>query len=100
MSNGDIARPTPQSSRKRFRASAVVRGVLLGIVLATLGIGLTAWLLRPAPLPRLTEEALDAAVDRWRQHGPQSYNLDIEQTGRQSGQFHLEVRGGVPVAMT
>jgi hypothetical protein len=45
-------------------------------------------------LPELTESSLDAAMTRWEEKGPASYDLDLEIAGRQPGVVHLEVRGG------
>jgi hypothetical protein len=55
---------------------------------------------REPSLPPLTAPALQAAEARWREHGPASYNLDVSITGRQSGQFHVEVRDGKVTACT
>jgi hypothetical protein len=45
-------------------------------------------------LPELTEKLLDAAMTRWEEKGPASYDLDLEIAGRQPGIVHLEVRDG------
>ena len=48
----------------------------------------------------LTREALDAARKTWRDKGPSDYKMDIHVEGRQSGEHHVEVRGGRVVKMT
>jgi len=56
--------------------------------------------LRGERIPQLSRESLQAAQQRWQQDGPQSYDLDVTLSGRQSGQIHIEVRHGEVTGMT
>lgn len=71
-------------------------GGLLGVSIA---IGLVVWISRDKT-PYLTRESFDAAVARWREHGPADYDLDLVVQGNQPGKIHVEVRGGEVTAMT
>ena len=51
-------------------------------------------------MPELTPESLRAAQQRWEERGPASYDLDVTLSGSQSGEIHIEVRGGAASAMT
>ena len=48
----------------------------------------------------VTEQVLDQAEERWQQHGPASYDLDVASTGARKAEIHVEVRKGVVTAMT
>jgi len=45
--------------------------------------------------PDLTFDRLEEAEKLWQQHGPKSYDMDIELRGAQPGMVHVEVRNGV-----
>lgn len=81
-----------------------VRVVLLSALLGGLGTLLIGGLYLAsqgeAGMPPLTEAAFHAAEARWRKLGPASYDLDVEISGGQSGQFHVEVRDGEVTACT
>ncbi len=49
-------------------------------------------------MPPLTEAAFSAALDRWEQHGPASYDLDLTLGGARPGTVHVEVRDQVVTA--
>jgi hypothetical protein len=51
-------------------------------------------------LPDLTEGALEAAMAKWDQNGPASYDMDIELRGARPGNVHVEVRAGQVTAHT
>jgi hypothetical protein len=51
-------------------------------------------------IPALTEATLNAAEQRWAQHGPADYVMDLELAGATPGSVHVEVRGGQAVAFT
>ena len=83
------------SPRPTVRASRVVLGVLAGIVLA-LAAGL-AWLLlsdQGDAIGPLTEQSLNQARRRWREHEPQDYDLEVRVRGQMSGDYSVQVRGG------
>ena len=43
-------------------------------------------------LPEMTEATLQAATERWNEHGPASYDMELELRGAQPGRVHVEVR--------
>lgn len=66
---------------------------------AVVAVVLAVALLRDTT-PVLTRPAFDAAVARWKEHGPADYDLDVVVQGNQPGRIHVEVRGGAATAMT
>lgn len=51
-------------------------------------------------IPELTEAELQSATERWKEHGPASYDMEIELRGAQPGRVHVEVRNGEVTAET
>jgi hypothetical protein len=51
-------------------------------------------------IPLLTESELNAAKKRWQEHGPASYDMDIELRGAQPGHVQVNVRNRVVAAET
>lgn len=51
-------------------------------------------------MPLLTEADYDHAVERWKEQGPKSYQLDVQVGGWQPGEIHAVVRNGVVTEMT
>jgi hypothetical protein len=49
---------------------------------------------RGEQLPEVTYTVLDEAKARWETNGPQSYDLEIEQSGVNPGKVQVEVRDG------
>lgn len=84
----------------RVRRGVATRSVLIaaGVVL------LAAWLaLRFGIGPGLLEiqpADLAAARERWQQAGVTDYDITITLSGRQTGDIKVQVRAGVPTAMT
>ncbi len=104
MTNPDAASPAPNNTvlRQSWRTRhPLALGVLVGLLgTATLGIAallVNAALNRPTPL---TQAAYEQAAARWDEHGPASYDLDVEIGGRRPGKVHVEVRGGEVTHMT
>jgi hypothetical protein len=95
----DHSGPHPPPPR-RLRPSSIAAGAAAGAAFTLLVALLLLWFNRPEGLPPLSAEALDAARRRWDQQGPDSYNLDLLISGRQTGRFHVEVRGGRPTFVT
>ena len=89
--------PTRQRSA---RSRAMALGCLLGGVVALLGLLVVIAVVGRDPLPRLTPDALKAAVARWKAGGPANYDLDLLLSGAQTGNLHIEVREGEVAAMT
>ncbi|MGE0609789.1 MAG: DUF6174 domain-containing protein [Pirellulales bacterium] len=91
-----LASDSTQATR-RFRRLAA--GILVGLALATLVLVWIRWH-KGGAMPRLTRQDFDAAFQRWSEHGPDSYQLDVTVQGNQPGQIHVEVRDGAVTAMT
>lgn len=82
--------------RRRVRASKLVAGVILGIGAGALvALIATLALLRPRAA-ELNEDELARAEKLWRETAPADYDIDVRVTGRQPGEYHVEVRGGRP----
>jgi len=75
-------------------------GLALGILLALVSILAVAVARRGPSAPAITREDLAAAEQRWQEHGPASYNMDLTIGGRQPGPVHIEVRDGKVTRMT
>jgi hypothetical protein len=80
----------------RFVAGAIVLAAALGLI-ATIALLIATTRGQP---PRLVAADLAAAEERWKRHGPSSYDLDIQQSLGLSGEIHVEVRKGQTTAMT
>ena len=66
------------------------------VILATLMLmcsGVGIWLLR-GDLPEVTQQDLDAAMERWEQQGPENYDITVELGGDSPGIFEVQVRDG------
>ncbi len=83
----------------RSHLRPIVLGIVLGVLLAAIGVAVYLVTTREAP-PRLTEAAYEAAVKRWDAHGPADYDLDIALTGNRPSKIHVEVRDGEVAHMT
>jgi hypothetical protein len=87
----DSSRPRPRTSLL-FLAAAL--GAMFGLVCALL-----FWVFTfRDPLPPLTAEEFEDAQLRWRENGPQDYDIEVEVVGRQPAVYRVEVRGGEPAA--
>ena len=90
----------PSLRRRNGRLRALVVGAGLGLVVAALvGLAFAFWIGRN-PLPLITRDDLEAAIERWEQHGPASYDIDLMVDGAWPGPVHVEVRDGEVTAMT
>lgn len=82
--------------RRRVRTSKLVAGVILGIGAGALAALIaTLALLRPRAA-ELNEDELARAKKIWRETAPADYDIDVRVTGRQPGDYHVEVRRGQP----
>jgi len=70
----------------------------IAFALASLVLALEFFVVERIPL--LTELELEAAKKRWQEHGPVSYEMDIELRGAQPGRVQLSVRNRVVAAET
>ncbi|MEX0936696.1 MAG: DUF6174 domain-containing protein [Pirellulales bacterium] len=87
--------PLPDGSPRR--TPLVIAAVIAVVLPALLCAGILAWFRQD--VPRLTDRSLELAIDRWREHGPESYTMEIELGGMRPGTVHLEVRDGEVTAM-
>jgi hypothetical protein len=71
-----------------------ILGVASFAAILVLGLLFALRFLFGESLPELTEDVLDAAMTRWQENGPASYDLDLKIAGRQPGVVHVEVRNG------
>lgn len=98
--NGFDDEPAPVVRRRRislrFIAGAIVLGSALGLIAAIVVLVVTN---RGQP-SRMTSYAFEAARERWKRHGPASYDMDIEQSLGLTGKIHVEVRHDQVTAMT
>ncbi len=51
-------------------------------------------------IPLLSQAELDGAQKLWQEHGPLSYDMDIEIRGARPGSVHINVKNRVPMAET
>ncbi|REJ69154.1 MAG: hypothetical protein DWQ31_05570 [Planctomycetota bacterium] len=75
-----------------MRLFAVAAGVTLGLVIIVL--------LSRDSTPTLTRAKLDEAYQRWRDHGPTSYNMELATTGSRKDKIRVKVRDGAVTAMS
>lgn len=87
---GDSSSPARRLSRLR----TLVIGAVVGFAVAVVALGAVLIFTRAAKAPRLSEADYRAALERWEQHGPKSYDLDLELSGNRPGTVHVEVRDG------
>jgi hypothetical protein len=83
-------------------SAGTMRRVGCGLILGTLaGLVVTLAILRwhlADPTPPLSADALRAARELWRQHGPEDYDLEVRVEGPQPGNYRVQVRGGQAIA--
>jgi len=84
--------PRPQSPAPLFRR--ILFGVAAGLVLGLLAMIAVAIATRGIVAPRLTPEGFQATMAKWKQEGPQNYNIEIQVHGNQPATYYVEVRGG------
>jgi hypothetical protein len=95
------ARSTTGRPRRPFRPGMLMAGCAagsLGTLLAIVGVALAVR--ARDTLPPLTADGLAAAERHWEEHARNNYDLDVEISGRQSGQIHIEVRLGRATKVT
>jgi hypothetical protein len=91
----EAPKPTEHDTRLSPR---FVKLSLLAAALVLLAIIVGVQAFDVDKIPVLTEEALEAASERWHKDGPASYDLDVQIGGAQPGVAHVEVRNGVVTA--
>jgi hypothetical protein len=97
--NDGSATATPPSPGKRSPAKSLLFA-LASLALAAACVLLALQYFVAERLPELTEATLQAATERWSQHGPADYDMDIDLRGARPGSVHVEVRKGEVTAQT
>lgn len=69
-------------------------GILLGIGVGVAVAAVLIVLLLRDPIPPLNRADYDVAVARWRDRAASDYDMRVEFSGAQVGDFRVEVRGG------
>jgi hypothetical protein len=92
MSDDTESLSEPSPDRPPRRAPLVIAAVIAVVLPALLCAGILAWFRQD--VPRLTDRSLALAIDRWREHGPESYTMEIELGGNRPGTVFVEVRDG------
>lgn len=93
--------PAPSAAGASHRVSArTIAFVAASVALAAACVALALQYFVAARLPELTETTLETAMERWKQQGPASYDMDLELRGAQPGNVHVEVRDHAVTAET
>lgn len=98
--NSQPPRGAPAPARRSRRLSTLVGEGLIIVIVGFAGVVLAIMFLMREDLPTLTAAELESAERRWREAGIDDYDLDVKVSGRQPSNYHVEVRGGEPVALT
>lgn len=85
---------------RRLRRSSLFAGLIIGVIVALLTMALIWVFLSRDSTPLVSESDLQAARQRWNEHGPANYDIDIMLAGNRPGPVHVEVRDGVVTRMT
>jgi len=96
-------RELTNSSSEPRRQPSRLRNIAIGMVLGSLAaIGgiLAVMATRGERLPGITFEFSTRRRPKWAASGPADYDLDIQQTGINTGAIHVEVRNREVTAMT
>lgn len=86
--------PAPSTEARAPVFRRVLAGLAAGLVLGLLAMIALALATRGSVSPRLTPEVFQAAMSKWKQEGPQDYNIEIQVRGNQPATYYVEVRGG------
>src|SRR5437879_4932998 len=93
--NDDVVDEPTGNVRVSRRTTAFV---LASLALAVAGVVLALQYFVVEHVPDLTDAQLNAAKKRWQEHGPATYDIDLEVRGAEPGNFHVEVRNRVVMA--
>ena len=87
-------------ARSRWRLRRIALGFMIGATVGLVGaiVAIAYW--NRDQLPVMTKAEFQAAKARWEQHGPASYNMDLEGHFDITGHVHVEVRDGAVTAMS
>ena len=89
--NSPSTKPPPDYRR-------VVWSLLLGGLLGLMLTLVTVRWLNYDPTPPLEPADFYAARDKWKQHAPASYNIEVQVSGSQPARYRVEVRDGQAIA--
>ena len=81
---------SPKRRGKRILAVIALISVVVAVVVAV----------RSRRLPELTQARFDAACARWKQHAPDSYEIEVKVTGMQPGVYGVVVDNKLPTSAT
>lgn len=76
-----------------LRIVAALGGILLGV------LTIAVWKVR-RPIPDLTPEVYEQAMERWDSRGPSSYLVEIEVSGRQPATYRVVIQNGEAIEAT
>jgi hypothetical protein len=88
----------PRRAKSGLRS--VVAGMVLGTAVGLVGTLIVLVLINRGQPPIMTAADFEAAVARWKEHGPESYDLDFDVGLDLVGKLRVEVRRGEVAAMT
>jgi hypothetical protein len=94
---GDVQKVVGTAGRLSRRTTLFVLGSI-AFALASLVLALEFFVVERIPL--LTQPELNDAKKRWQEHGPVSYDMDIEIRGAQPGSVQVNVRNRVVTGET
>lgn len=95
----DSGEPPSRENPRSNRLRAILLGVFGGAIVVPLAIAAFVLFTRERA-PLVTADNLHAAQQKWNEHGPADYELDLELTGNRPGKVHVEVRDRQVVHMT
>lgn len=81
-------------ARKTLRRLSLLLAAFLGTIVGVAGVLIVVAVVRSNRWPTITDEAFEQAQQRWRQHGPADYNLEVKVSGPQPATYRVEVRQG------
>lgn len=88
-----------EGRRPRLQARGLVVGFMVGSIIALVAT-VTGIILMRRPLPTVTLDDVDAAIQRWDANAPAKYQMTIEIGGNRPGTVHIVVENDTVVSMT
>jgi hypothetical protein len=87
-------------ARKSLRTVSLLLAAFLGTIVGVAGVLIVLAMIRANRLPKVTDESFEQAQQRWRQHGPADYDLEVKVSGPQPATYRVEVRQGEVLSAT
>lgn len=94
QSDATVAGTRRVETRAASRGPALILGIAVGTLVTLALAAAVAVVLFRDNTPRLTRAEYERAWARWEEHGPASYDMDLELAGNRPGKVHVEVRDG------